>query len=146
MKDRRDQRTQILQDLEIAEKLPEGSRAREILTIYAGNRAVLIPIENHVRHIGWNEGVDFVLFIAVMAIGVSTAGGDYWRYLLAFGSALAIVVLRMRTYRRRIGNLIDQYLREQDLPATTVDSIQALVLRSYSPWRVWGIFLRRRAD
>lgn len=143
-KDRRDQRIQILRDIEIAEKLPDGSRAREILITYAENRALLLPVENHVRNITFSELLDFVMFLAVMALAflVPVTGGRYWQYILALGAATILLMLRWGSYRRRVNNLIAQYLKEQELPSAIFQSVATLISRSYQPWRIWGIFSR----
>jgi len=146
VKDRRDQRAQILHDLNIAEKLPDGSRAKEILVTYAENRAVLLPVERHVRHIAFDELLDFAVFLIVMAIvfSVPATGGSYWRYMLALATAMIIIGFRWGTYRRRVNNLVLQYLKEQNLPSGVFESVSAMIWRSYRPWRVWGIFSRNR--
>jgi hypothetical protein len=106
----------------------------------------LIPIESHVRHIALNDFLDFALFLVGMAIAFSfpVTGGAYWRYMLALAAAILILGLRWRTYRRRVSNLIEQYLKEQNLPPEMFESISALVWRSYRPWRVWGYLSRKR--
>ncbi|BDB41125.1 MULTISPECIES: hypothetical protein [Mycobacterium] len=145
-KDRRDQRAQILQDLDIAEKLPEGSRAKEVLVTYADNRALLLPTESFVRYIAFDELSDFAIFAGVIALTALTApnSGAFWRYSIAIMVVIIIVALRWRTYRRRVNNLTQQYLREQNLPADMFESVSALVWRSYRPWKIWSCFRRKR--
>nr|WP_090276827.1 hypothetical protein [Mycolicibacterium komanii] len=144
LKERRDQRAQILHDLNIAEKLPEGSRAKEILIHYAGNRALLLPLESRIRHIAFNELLDFVLFLAILAIVFSfpTTDGGYWRPFLALAAVVIILAIRWGRYHSRVTKLTQQYLQEQNLSPDIVESIAAMELRSYRPWRIWNIFSR----
>jgi Flp pilus assembly protein TadB len=147
-KDRRDQRAQILHDLDIAEKLPEGSRAKNILISYAEKRALLLPIESHVRHIALDEMLDFALFLTVIAIGIAVpvSGGEYWRYISTLAVAFILFGLRWRTYRRRTKNLTEQYLKEQNLAPEMFESISAMIWRSYRPWLIWNIFSRNKSS
>jgi|SRR5271169_2008208 hypothetical protein len=68
---RRNVRGRILSDLDIAEKLPKDSPVKKILTSYAESRALLLPIENHVRYLGILETRN------VLATSVYAIGGTY---------------------------------------------------------------------
>ncbi|WP_202349344.1 hypothetical protein [Mycobacterium paraintracellulare] len=155
-KDRRDARAQILQDLEIAEKLPE-SVAKDLLTTYAQQRATLLPLEHDTRSIARRELIDLLGLTAVFAI-VNLAEHQHvsiWRYFLAFFSAQLLVTLRWRGYRRKVDNLVRQYLVEKDL--YRADDGPDLITRSFRPSPVWsylawlwhpikvaGLWLRRK--
>lgn len=137
-KDRRDARAQILQDLEIAEKLPPDSAAKDLLTTYAHQRATLLPLEHDTRSVARGELIDLFGLIAIFAI-VTLSEHQHvslWRYFLTFFGAQLIVTLRWRGYRRKVGNLVRQYLVEKDLYRE--EDGPDLITRSFRPSPVWS--------
>jgi len=132
----KDLRAQILQDLVIAEKLPENSQAKPLLKTYAENRAVLLPIENHLRQIKVRELAGVLLLLIVMVLNFVTArtGTSYWLLLLAVAAVLVIPALSWNIYAHRRRNLVQQFLSEHDIPSTVLEPVNDLIVRSQRPW------------
>ncbi|MGC2377507.1 MAG: hypothetical protein WA622_10190 [Mycobacterium sp.] len=133
---RQNVRGRILQDLEIAAKLPNTSPAREILRTYAENRALLLPVEEHIRHIGFKGfwGIGSAVLIAATTVMAHGDTAKFWRIQSGILIWLAILVGYWLSFKRDRSYLIRDYLAEQDLPPTVEPAIEALVLRSYRPW------------
>jgi hypothetical protein len=127
---RRNIRGRILQDLEIAEKLPDDSPAKDVIMSYALNRTLLLPIEGHLRHLGIMElesMVPIILLVVLERLAPQRTlfnGGIVllWLVLFLFG--------RWR-YRRNRHALVQQYLEEQQLPLSLDSNIAEVVERIY---------------
>lgn len=130
---RRNVRGRILQDLEIAEKLPDDSRAKQIITNYAENRALLLPLENHIRYVGMQQIQSLGILVVALALLV-VSKGVMTRYLHLGWAVLLWFVIIFRywyNFARDRTNLVNQYILEQDLPSTVVERVQGLYFRSY---------------
>ncbi|OBH75928.1 hypothetical protein A5681_09830 [Mycobacterium scrofulaceum] len=136
VKDRKNERAMILQDLDIADKLPDDSEARDLLRAYAENRALLLPLENYFRWLARRElGEGFVILAISMAAPVVTQAThiSLQRFYISLFCFLGVIALPWIFYRRRRADLIQQYLNEQDLNPDAVVSMNDLYLRSYRP-------------
>ncbi|OBA75208.1 hypothetical protein A5641_24515 [Mycobacterium sp. 1554424.7] len=147
VKDRKNERAMILQDLEIADKLPDESRARQVLTTHAENRAQLLPLENYLRWLMRRELGQFI-FIVGISIAVplvsQATGVPFSRLYLAVLYALGTAFIPWFFYNRRRHALIKQYLAEQDLNPNAVANMNDLYLRSYRPIFKLPRWLKRR--
>ena len=126
-KDRKDQRALIIRDLEIAEKLPDGSKTKELLTTYAETRAALLPLENYVRWLLRRGvlGFAFVMVNGIVAPWIVNPngpnGGTNWvLYFVLLVGLLAVILIPLSYWAFIIdgprNKLIDQYLSENHLP------------------------------
>lgn len=149
VKDRKNERAMILQDLEIADKLPDDSRTRELLMTYVENRALFLPLENNLRWLARRELGQF-MFIAGISMAVplvsQATGVSFGRLYLAVLFGFAWVSWPWIFYSRSRDALIRQYLAEHDLsPSGTMGSMTYLYYQSYRPIVQLFSWLKRRA-
>ena len=139
-----------MRDLEIAEKLPDGSKTKELLTTYAETRAALLPLENYVRWLLRRGvlGFAFVMVNGIVAPWIvnpnSPNGGTNWvLYFVLLVGLLAVILIPLSYWAFIIdgprNKLIDQYLSENHLPKDKLPT-QDWYLKTYRP----GLLTRRR--
>lgn len=146
-KDRKDGRALIIRDLEIAEKLPDGSKTKELLTTYAETRAALLPLENYVRRL-IRIGLLGLALNTVVVVSVQLVSSPHSRIsrvlvLGGLGCLLAAILIVFCCWAfvidRPRKKLIDQYLSENHLPKDMLPS-QDWYLKNIRP----GLLTRRR--
>lgn len=133
-KDRKNERATILQDLEIAAKLPDGSQAGEILRTYAERRALFLPLETYYRWLGRHE-----IGFSILATGISVAvalmsqptPASYLRSYLVVFCFLGMLFLPWTVYRRRRADILNHYIAELDINPNTLGSMEELYYQSY---------------
>lgn len=154
-KDRKNQRAIILQDLEIAAKLPDDSQAGEILRTYAERRALFLPLETYYQWLARRE-IGFFMLTTGVSLGVAlwsqATGISYIRlYFGVFCLLGGVLFLPWTVYRRRRADIVNHYVTELDINPNTLGSMEELYYQSHRHtfWpalgRLWSWLKRKWA-
>lgn len=148
----RNVRGRILQDLEIAEKLPDDSPAKEIIRTYAENRILLFPVENHIRYLGVYflkiNLLTVVVFGVYLALYAITRRNDWFSIGYPGLIGLGVWVLQ-KQYRDTRHKIIQQYLEDAHLSPSLEPKFERTVEKIANRWglpRRWGIPRFRKSE
>jgi hypothetical protein len=119
-KDRRDERARILQDMEIAEKLEDGSRLKRLFEHNIDNRIVLLTLEKAMPTIRQERFLDIISLVGIVFV-LNRAGpntGHIWVAMLAYLCLILVVQISVRRWNRikrdQLQIALDQQLKEID--------------------------------
>lgn len=130
---RRNMRGRILQELEIADKLPEASPAKAIMRAHAEKHALLLPIEDQIRHAGVHDFAMLAILMILFKFKEMTHrdwGQFYW-VILIWGVLLSAYWLN---FKRNRHYLIVDHLAAHGLPPIVDPMPHEAVFASYRPW------------
>ena len=139
-KERQNERARILHDLDIVQRLPDESRAREVLQAYIEHRAVLLPLEKQFR--GYAVGMlvgGASLIISGLAPKLTEITHipieSYWLW----GTSVLVlpVTIYAAYYRHFRKRLIKRFVSELGLPSDAAEPIGDRLTKSSFNWRFW---------
>jgi Flp pilus assembly protein TadB len=135
-KERQNERAQIVQDIEIVQKLPDVAPAKEILQSYIENRAALLPLEKEFRSRALNGLFAFVATLVGIVVLYLTQFTElpikyYW------SGVLALIVLFMWIHNNDRKKLIERFVSERGLPSGAVEPFGDRPAKSSVTWRFW---------
>ncbi|MFT9523851.1 hypothetical protein ACM0AU_05020 [Mycobacteroides abscessus subsp. abscessus] len=116
VKDRNNARSRILQDLEIAEKLPAESAARRTLEAYVEKRARLMPLEKAYGLLAIGAVTETLVLISGVTVGVvgEAYGIPAWRTLGVYVIVGVFLLFQRMHYRSLRREAEDEFLAKQD--------------------------------